>query len=210
MGEAALSHRLWWEKPAANDEAASDREYYNNHRYYDPKIGRYITADPVGLTGGINAYLYVNGNPINWVDSTGLYPDCEEFIIGTRKVSKIETESTTLFSDYGFVMRSSGELTFSPNLDLRNPRQLPIKPEIVVEVWNARQDHNQYKEYLINKVIHKIEYFCEETRTDECGNTYTYRTHGTYDKTVSDTRDLLRTYEKTDIILLNRIMNLGI
>jgi RHS repeat-associated protein len=25
--------------------------YYNRHRYYDPKQGRYITQDPIGLRG---------------------------------------------------------------------------------------------------------------------------------------------------------------
>jgi hypothetical protein len=48
--------------------------YYNYHRYYGPEIGRYLTADPIGLDGGVNLYAYVN-NPVNWVDPDGLAPE---------------------------------------------------------------------------------------------------------------------------------------
>lgn len=69
--------------------------HYNWHRYYDPSIGRFISADPVGQqyeyssptlelalnltedflfdTTNINhAYNYVDNSPLSWVDPHGL------------------------------------------------------------------------------------------------------------------------------------------
>ena len=49
--------------------------YYNWHRYYDPDIGRYISADPIGLAGGMNLYAYVGNDPVDLVDPWGLTLD---------------------------------------------------------------------------------------------------------------------------------------
>jgi len=46
--------------------------YYNRYRDYDPTIGRYIQADPIGLEGGGNPYVYAGNNPINAFDAMGL------------------------------------------------------------------------------------------------------------------------------------------
>jgi RHS repeat-associated protein len=42
--------------------------HYNYFRDYDPRTGRYLESDPVGLWGGINTYVYVRNNPVNWLD----------------------------------------------------------------------------------------------------------------------------------------------
>ena len=47
--------------------------HYNYFRDYNPKTGRYIESDPIGLAGGINTYGYTRGNPIRRSDRFGLW-----------------------------------------------------------------------------------------------------------------------------------------
>jgi len=45
------------------------------YRYYDGGLGSWLTRDPIREEGGINLYSYVQGNPPNSVDPSGLVPD---------------------------------------------------------------------------------------------------------------------------------------
>lgn len=42
-------------------------------RYYDPKIGRWVSPDPAGSTDGPNLYAYVQNNPLIYQDEFGLF-----------------------------------------------------------------------------------------------------------------------------------------
>ena len=45
--------------------------YYLRNRFYDPSIARFISEDPI--QDGINWYAYCGGNPIAFVDPSGLF-----------------------------------------------------------------------------------------------------------------------------------------
>lgn len=49
-------------------------KHYNYFRDYDPRIGRYIESDPLGIDGGLNTYAYVRNSPLMLTDPKGLKP----------------------------------------------------------------------------------------------------------------------------------------
>ncbi len=46
--------------------------FYNGMRDYNPRTGRYLEPDPIGLEGGLSRYSYVGGNPLSYTDPKGL------------------------------------------------------------------------------------------------------------------------------------------
>lgn len=46
--------------------------YYYRARYYDPRVGRFISEDPLGIGAGTNGYVYADNNSITRYDPSGL------------------------------------------------------------------------------------------------------------------------------------------
>jgi RHS repeat-associated protein len=78
--------------------------HYNNSRYYDPRIGSYISMDPVPLLGSLNGYQYVP-DPLRWIDPLGLVPEYQPLDAQGRP--------TGAFSDLTPADRNTGTPTSS-------------------------------------------------------------------------------------------------
>jgi RHS repeat-associated protein len=57
-------------------------QMYLRNRYFDPETHTFTQEDPVGLAGGLNAYGFAHGDPVNYSDPFGLAPcppdhDCD-------------------------------------------------------------------------------------------------------------------------------------
>jgi RHS repeat-associated protein len=63
--------------------------YYMRARWYEPKSGRFLSEDPVGLQGGINPYVYVHNDPVNSTDPLGTEA-CPPGTTAWREVSDLE------------------------------------------------------------------------------------------------------------------------
>lgn len=67
---------------------------YNRHRYYDAASGRYLSKDPIKLSGGLNIYAYP-ANPAGFIDPLGLFNMCASKINTFDGVKTVYTYSTT-------------------------------------------------------------------------------------------------------------------
>jgi RHS repeat-associated protein len=57
---AGFSHRLRFPGQVYDSESGL---HSNGQRDYDPRLGRYVESDPIGLEGGINTYAYAGNDP---------------------------------------------------------------------------------------------------------------------------------------------------
>lgn len=112
--------------------------HYNYYRTYNPKTGKYIQSDPLGLEAGTNTYGYVSGNSLSASDPLGL-----------------ETQILRLYDPWGvdhlairFVNKGKPSVIMSIYSDSNPIPFLYAKASLVIEtdkLFNERYNNKNYK-----------------------------------------------------------------
>jgi RHS repeat-associated protein len=125
--------------------------FYNGFRDYDPRTGRYVEPDPIGLKGGLNLYAYVNGNPVDRVDPKGLTE---------KDVQDLYRELLNQFND----LKPRGDLGFEDFSDSRaGGRTNPYTGNMFVDKRWAQIPcftQDQYEElfgYILHEAMHSTD-----------------------------------------------------
>lgn len=105
-----------------------DRElglYYYGKRYYCPKIGRWMSRDPIGEEGGANLYQFCGNSPVNCFDPLGMKIMVLKNLVGRvppggwgdcgRNVAQTQYNEPKVYVRE--VRRENGKIGFSVKID---------------------------------------------------------------------------------------------
>ncbi|CAG1065975.1 Putative deoxyribonuclease RhsC [uncultured bacterium] len=144
--------------------------YYYRARYYDPEAGRFVSKDPIGFAGGdVNVFSYVQDNPVNLKDPTGLrctysqstgQMTCVSDQTGVKYYNETGYSGTGAGRDnpnmqavpnVGPIPRGSWEIG-SPYTSSNTGRNtIPLTPLTGNECFNTGRDCNSFRAHGNNK-----------------------------------------------------------
>lgn len=109
--------------------------FYVIARHYGDTTGQWTTPDPARYIAGLNTYSYVGGNPVIWIDPSGLIgiivgnPPRVTPIPGTCGANKFEIKWQVPKGFTGYVVQ---HIVMSSNITDCNGRKIPTKD---IEYW---------------------------------------------------------------------------
>ena len=68
LAQSAIGNRYVWQ---GREISWVTGLYYFRARWYDPVWGRWLSNDPIGISGGLNQYVFCANNPVNFTDPFG-------------------------------------------------------------------------------------------------------------------------------------------
>jgi len=116
--------------------------YYYGARYYDPQIGRFISADTIVPDRynpqSLNRYSYVNNNPLKYNDPSGHFP----FVIALVAMPLWQWAAATFFVTFGVVWWNVKD-DIIDSLDINISFSKSNSPEDIEREKNKQERHDE-------------------------------------------------------------------
>jgi len=130
--------------------------YYYGARYYDPKIGRFTTKDPlqgeIELPQTQNRYAYCLNNPLKYIDPQGM--DCEYIILPDGTISR---ELAEIYNKLNDALGKLSEEDWEFINEKLSSDDFAEKMEAVKEILDAAGiEYTDYEDLLVLEINEKI------------------------------------------------------
>ena len=153
LGEALISqHAIEFNLRFPGQYAdAETGTHYNYQRDYDPRAGRYLTSDPIGLAGGDNTYAYANNNVLGAIDALGLFTTITGFLEGeTLPSSSIGpgSDSSTVDTTASLVTHPTTLTEDITDLGVNDPNQLVNSFLALGSLCDTEEGHDYFAQQI--------------------------------------------------------------
>jgi RHS repeat-associated protein len=127
--------------------------YYHEARYYAPWLCRWTSADPIGIEGGSNFYLYCDNDPIKKIDPTGTTdntpPDVAQ---NERTVENLYNSIQALNTEFNTNLNELRTLTANNDQTNRSHEIITRELEIIDKLTETKIQFVAAEETLIESV----------------------------------------------------------
>jgi len=101
LTQSAIGNRYCWQ---GREISWKTGLYFFRARWYEPVTGRWLSNDPIGISGGLNQYVFCGNNPVNFRDPNG------EFGLALTALGYVAIGVTS----YGYLFTPEFDVPFNP------------------------------------------------------------------------------------------------
>ena len=131
--------------------------YHFRARWYDPQTGRWLSNDPIGISGGLNQYVFCGNDPVNKLDVFGcLWESVEQAIrAGLGNVFKLPEADKWEYS-FNLYRTQEGLFGYGPYRTDKDP--LSVQTPVIFEIqgkYFTEDCEGKKHEYMGNVHTHR-------------------------------------------------------